>query len=231
LTDRLEQAREKSERLASEVEQQKIRVAELSQQLHETQLQNAELPALREQLAQDQLALSDLRQQLEQANAQVARVTALEAQIAKLHVRLERQKTQLTAARKKAASAARVKKGAQRARAALVELRKQLTLARRQIRLLQTQSQKREAMIVDLTTRLYRIRQAEAENLERIKGIGPKYAAQLRAGGITSLATLANADVAQLQEIIQPRRWQKPAFQSWIQQAQRLSRTAKAKTR
>jgi predicted flap endonuclease-1-like 5' DNA nuclease len=82
---------------------------------------------------------------------------------------------------------------------------------------------------VELTARLSRIRQQATEKLELVKGIGPKYAARLRAGGIVTLSALANTSVPQLQEIIQPRRWQKPAFDKWIQQAQRLSRQKKIK--
>ena len=108
-------------------------------------------------------------------------------------------------------------------------MKKQLALAKRQIKALQVQSQKREAMIVDLTTRLYRLRQAEAEKLERIVGIGPKYAARLRAGGITTITALASTTVEQLREIIQPQRWQKPKFDFWIKQAQQLSRQRKSR--
>jgi len=34
-----------------------------------------------------------------------------------------------------------------------------------------------------------------------------------------------------LQEIIQPRRWQRPAFDKWIKQAQRLSGKEKSRHR
>lgn len=229
LTLRLEQARQRGDRLASDWEYEKIRMAELTQQLHQAQAQIAELAALHEQITQDQTRRAELMQQLEQANAQAARVVELEAHITKLQTRLARQKTQLAAVRRQAASVTRVKTSAHKSRALVTELKKQLALAKRQIKALQVQSQKREAMIVDLTTRLYRLRQAEMEKLERIVGIGPKYAARLRAGGITTITALAHATVEQVQEIIQPRRWQKPKFDFWIKQAQQLSRRRKSR--
>ncbi|MCI0478872.1 MAG: helix-hairpin-helix domain-containing protein, partial [Anaerolineales bacterium] len=190
---------------------------------------NAELSALREQVAQDQIALTDLTNQLEQEKEKAAHAAALEAQIARQQTRLTESKTRLAVARKQAASAKRLRKSGRKNRALLADLKKQIRLAKQQIKASQKHAQKQETVIVDLTTRLYRIKQEEAEQLERVNGIGPRYAARLRTGGITTLNALANANVAQLQEIIQPRRWQKPAFPSWIKQAERLSRKEKSK--
>jgi chromosome segregation ATPase len=229
LTSRLNQARQTAERVISDLEQYKIKVAELTHQVHETQLQTDELVALRRQVEQDKTMLNDLSLQLEQAREKAAHADALETQMARQQARAAELKSQLAAARKKAAPLTRLRKSATKNRATIAELKSQMRVVKQQIKTLQAQSQKREAVIVDLTTKLYRIRQEAAEKLELVKGIGPTYAARLRTAGIGTVNALANTNATQLQEIIQPRRWQKPAFESWIKQAQRLSRQEKLK--
>ena len=228
---RLNQARQRADRVAGELERHKIIVAELTRKAHEAQLQSAEWVALRSQVQQDKTLLSSLTNQLEQEREKAAQVSVLEEQVAKRETRIAELKSQLAASRKKTSPLTRLRKSAANNRATIADLKKQVRLGKRQIKTFQTQSQKREAVIVDLTTRLYRSRQEAAENLQLVRGIGPIYAARLRAGGIATLNALANASVTQLQGIIQPRRWQRPAFDKWIKQAQRLSRkeTLKAK--
>jgi chromosome segregation ATPase len=229
LNSRLNQARQTAERVISDLEQHKIQVAELTHQVHEAQLQTDELVALQSQVEQDKTMLNDLSLQLEQAREKAAQAGALETQMAKQQARAAELKSQLAVARKKAAPLTRLRKSAAKNRTTITELKSQMRVVKRQIKTLQAQSQKREAVIVDLTTRLYRIRQEAAENLQLVKGIGPTYAARLRAAGIGTVNALANTNATQLLEIIQPRRWQKPAFESWIKQAQRLSRQEKLK--
>ena len=224
---RLNQARQRADRGAGELERHKIIVAELTRKVHEAQLQSAEWVALRSQVEQDKTLLNSLTNQLEQEREKAAQVSVLEEQVAKRETRIAQLKSQLAASRKKAVPVTRLRKSAAKNRATIADLKKQVRLGKRQIKTLQTQSQKREAVIVDFTTRLYRIRQEAAENLQLVRGIGPIYAARLRTGGITTLNVLANASVTQLQEIIQPRRWQRPAFEKWIKQAQQLTRKEK----
>jgi len=67
-----------------------------------------------------------------------------------------------------------------------------------------------------------------ADDLARIEGIGPVYAARLRAAGITTFAQLAEADDAQLAGIIQPPSWRKIDYASWREQARLLAAGAEA---
>lgn len=57
------------------------------------------------------------------------------------------------------------------------------------------------------------------DDLTRIRGIGPKYAATLAAGGISSFAALAGATPDQVRAIINPTPRQQLDFDSWIAQA------------
>ncbi|MFN8456605.1 MAG: DUF4332 domain-containing protein [Anaerolineae bacterium] len=62
------------------------------------------------------------------------------------------------------------------------------------------------------------------DNLEVIDGIGPTYAKRLNEAGIVSFAQLAELTPAQIRDIIKPASWQKIDGESWIKQAERLSR-------
>ncbi|MGC8782558.1 MAG: helix-hairpin-helix domain-containing protein, partial [Anaerolineae bacterium] len=66
------------------------------------------------------------------------------------------------------------------------------------------------------------------DDLTRIEGIGPVYAAKLRAAGITSFAQLAEADDARLAGIIQAPSWRKIDYASWREQARLLAAGAEA---
>ncbi len=57
------------------------------------------------------------------------------------------------------------------------------------------------------------------DDLLIIEGIGPVYAAKLRAAGITTFAQLAEADDARLAEIIQAPVWRKVNYADWREQA------------
>jgi predicted flap endonuclease-1-like 5' DNA nuclease len=63
----------------------------------------------------------------------------------------------------------------------------------------------------------------EADDLAAIKGIGPKYVAQLAAAGITSYAALAEADPAQLRAIINAPEWRQVDYDGWIAEAKVLA--------
>ena len=63
----------------------------------------------------------------------------------------------------------------------------------------------------------------EADDLTQVKGIGPKYAAQLNAAGITTYAALAHTPADRLQELIDPPAWRQVDFQAWIAEARALA--------
>lgn len=57
------------------------------------------------------------------------------------------------------------------------------------------------------------------DDLTQLKGIGPAYAARLRAGGIDTRAALAMCTPEQLAALVQAPDWRRPDYQSWIDQA------------
>ncbi|MDH7486950.1 MAG: DUF4332 domain-containing protein [Anaerolineae bacterium] len=57
------------------------------------------------------------------------------------------------------------------------------------------------------------------DDLERIEGIGPRYAALLREAGITTFAELAASDEATLAAIIGAPAWRRVDYAMWIEQA------------
>lgn len=61
-----------------------------------------------------------------------------------------------------------------------------------------------------------------ADDLTRVRGIGPKFAGILSAGGITTFEQLADASPDTLRDIIRPSAMQKPNFEGWSQQAATL---------
>lgn len=70
----------------------------------------------------------------------------------------------------------------------------------------------------------------QADDLTRVRGIGPKFAGILAAGGITSFEQLAAASPDELQNIIQPSAMQKPNFEGWSRQATALIGTRNVAT-
>ena len=61
------------------------------------------------------------------------------------------------------------------------------------------------------------------DDLGAIKGIGPKYAAQLSAAGITSFAALAAADPQRLRAIINAPGWRQVDYPAWVAEAKVLA--------
>ncbi len=57
------------------------------------------------------------------------------------------------------------------------------------------------------------------DDLTLIRGIGPKYATQLAAAGITTFAALAAASPEELQQAVNAPTWQKPDYAGWIAEA------------
>ncbi len=67
---------------------------------------------------------------------------------------------------------------------------------------------------------------AKADDLARIRGIGPKFAAQLSAAGITSFAALAASDPAHLRAVINAPEWRQVDYGAWVAEAQTLAAAA-----
>ncbi|NOZ71840.1 MAG: DUF4332 domain-containing protein [Chloroflexi bacterium] len=61
------------------------------------------------------------------------------------------------------------------------------------------------------------------EELQKIRGIGPKTAQVLAEAGIETLADLAQSEPEVLAEIVQAPEWRRPNYEDWIQQAQALT--------
>ncbi|GAB4530371.1 MAG: hypothetical protein Fur0018_17650 [Anaerolineales bacterium] len=66
------------------------------------------------------------------------------------------------------------------------------------------------------------------ERLERIRGIGPKFAERLHQAGIHTFAALAAQSPERLLEIVQAQSWQKVSPEAWIVEARMLSADAPA---
>lgn len=65
----------------------------------------------------------------------------------------------------------------------------------------------------------------DADDLTAIHGIGPVYAARLRAAGLATYAAIAAASADQLAAIVAPDGVRVPAVDDWIAQAQSLTRS------
>jgi predicted flap endonuclease-1-like 5' DNA nuclease len=57
------------------------------------------------------------------------------------------------------------------------------------------------------------------DDLTRIVGVGPAYAARLQGAGIDSFRQLAGATADQLAELLAVPDWRRPDFESWREQA------------
>ncbi len=62
----------------------------------------------------------------------------------------------------------------------------------------------------------------EVDDLTRINGIGPRYAAILASAGITTYKQLAKSDPAELRDIVGAQPWQVPDTPSWVLEAARF---------
>jgi predicted flap endonuclease-1-like 5' DNA nuclease len=63
----------------------------------------------------------------------------------------------------------------------------------------------------------------EVDDLTQIKGIGPKYAAQLNGAGIATYAALAHTPADRLKEIVDAPAWRQVDYQSWTVEARALA--------
>jgi WS/DGAT/MGAT family acyltransferase len=61
------------------------------------------------------------------------------------------------------------------------------------------------------------------DDLARIKGIGPSFAARLRSSGVHTFAQLASSEVETLAAVVQAPDWRRPDYRSWIDQARSLA--------
>lgn len=59
----------------------------------------------------------------------------------------------------------------------------------------------------------------EPDDLTRIKGIGPTYAARLQAAGISTFQQLSKTSPDRLREITKIRDWQQPGVAEWLVEA------------
>jgi predicted flap endonuclease-1-like 5' DNA nuclease len=73
------------------------------------------------------------------------------------------------------------------------------------------------------TTLLAPAAHIEADDLTKVKGIGPKFAAQLNAAGITTYAALADMPADRLKEIVDAPAWRQVDYQAWIADARALA--------
>ncbi len=64
---------------------------------------------------------------------------------------------------------------------------------------------------------------SNGDDLTRIVGIGPAYAARLQGAGIESFSQLAAASADQLSELLAVPDWRRPDFESWREQAAALA--------
>jgi len=64
---------------------------------------------------------------------------------------------------------------------------------------------------------------AQGDDLTAVKGIGPAFAAQLMAAGITSFSALASAEPERLQTILNLPAWRQTDFSAWIAEARVLA--------
>jgi predicted flap endonuclease-1-like 5' DNA nuclease len=63
----------------------------------------------------------------------------------------------------------------------------------------------------------------DGDDLTRIVGIGPAYAARLQGSGVHSFAQLAAATPDQLAALLEVPDWRRPDFESWLEQAAALA--------
>ncbi len=74
--------------------------------------------------------------------------------------------------------------------------------------------------VVDTPALSLALTRGGGDDLTRISGIGPKFAATLGAAGITTFAQLAASDRAALQGVVAAPAWRKVDYDEWIVQAQ-----------
>jgi len=65
--------------------------------------------------------------------------------------------------------------------------------------------------------------QSHPDELTRIRGVGPIYQRKLRNMGINSFKQLAQADPAQIREMLEIKKWQRVDIEGWVEQAAELA--------
>ena len=89
---------------------------------------------------------------------------------------------------------------------------------------LQSEHQQLKDRLAEVEKRFERYRQNHPAELATIRGIGPKIEADLRRAGINSYAELAKRTADDLRILLNPPKWRKLDFESWIAQAEQLAR-------
>ena len=64
---------------------------------------------------------------------------------------------------------------------------------------------------------------APADDLTKIKGVGPTFEQRMREAGVTTFVQVAEATPEELEHIVQPAAWQRIDFADWRQQAKNLA--------
>ncbi len=93
---------------------------------------------------------------------------------------------------------------------------------------LQNEHQQLKDRLTEGEMRFERYRANHPTELAIIRGIGPKIEADLRRAGINSYAELAKRTADDLRILLNPPKWRKLDFESWIAQAEQLARNEEA---
>jgi predicted flap endonuclease-1-like 5' DNA nuclease len=93
---------------------------------------------------------------------------------------------------------------------------------------LQNEHQQLKEALAEVEQRFERYRQNHPTELSTIRGIGPKIEADLRRAGINSYSELARHTPEDLRIILNPPKWRKLDFESWIAQADLLAKNEEA---
>jgi len=169
---------------------------------------------------QENLVIQTLREQLAQRDTNEGRwrevSAAREAELIEEARRLRIQVDELTAAKNDADA----------------EWRHELTLREQQWQeskqaetaAVLAESRQLKEQAAALEKKFARYKANHPAELSVIKGIGPKIQADLRRTGINSYAELATRTPEELRVLLNPPKWRKLDFESWIAQAQLLAR-------
>lgn len=93
---------------------------------------------------------------------------------------------------------------------------------------LQNEYQQLKDKLADVERRFARYQANHPAELSTIRGIGPKLESDLRRAGINSYAELARRTPEDLRILLNPPKWRKLDFESWIAQAQQLAKNEEA---
>jgi predicted flap endonuclease-1-like 5' DNA nuclease len=97
-----------------------------------------------------------------------------------------------------------------------------------EVTFLQTEYQQLKDRLTDVEGKFERYRANHPAELSTIRGIGPKLESDLRRAGINSYAELAKRTPDDLRILLNPPKWRKLDFESWIAQAQQLAKNEEA---